>query len=56
MCKISRQSEYVFVFYSNFLQVCENTKKEKNEEEKKTETLTARISETAGAISFQFGI
>ena len=43
----------VCVLYQ-FLQVCENTKKKKTQE--KFETLAARISEMAGAISFKFGM
>ena len=39
-----------------FLQVCEKTKKKKKKRRKKNETLAARISEMAGAISFKFGM
>ena len=59
MCQISRRSEYAFACYSNFLQVCEKTKKKKKKKKKrrkKHETLAARISEMAGAISFKFGM
>ena len=53
MCQISRHSEDVFVFYSNFCK-CAKTRREKNEI--KIETLAAYISEMAGAISFKFGM
>ena len=54
MCQISRRSEYVFTFYSNFASV-QKHEEEKNEEEK-IETLATHISEMAGAISFNFGM
>ena len=41
MCQISRRSEHEFAFYSNFLQVCEKTKKKKTK--KKNETLAAHL-------------
>ena len=49
MCQISRRSEYAFACYSNF---CKCAKKRR----RKNETLAARISEMAGAISFKFGM
>ena len=39
-----------------FLQVCEKTKKKKKKTKKINQTLAARISEMAGAISFKFGM
>ena len=50
VCQISRQSEYAFACYSNF---CKRAKRRRR---KKNETLAARISEMAGAISFKFGM
>ena len=54
MCQISRRSEYTFAFYSNFCK-CAKTRRRKKYQEK-IETLAARISEMAGAISFKFGM
>ena len=53
MCLISRRSEYAFACYSNF---CKCAKKRRRKNEEKNETLAARISEMAGAISFKFGM
>ena len=50
MCQISRRSEYAFACYSNFCKCAKRQRREKNE------TLAARISEMAGAISFKFGM
>ena len=50
MCQISARSEYAFVFYGEFFDVCEMKMKKNNE------ILFARISEMAGAIFFEFGM
>ena len=54
MCQISRRSEYAFACYSNFCKCAKRRRKKKTK--KKNETLAARISEMAGAISFTFGM
>ena len=54
MCQISWRSEYAFACYSSFASVRKDQEEKKTK--KKNETLAARISEMAGAISFKFGM